>query len=144
MIEIKIKQLEARSKNRPEGYVDDVISMGEKVEGGSVFLSLENYNFLKEKYRGKREEPPQVEEPTRLDMIKNFSSAMANWVKSGYKTVDKSTYLQRLAICESCDLWDPKARAGLGKCNHKKCGCSKMKQWLASEKCPLEKWKAVD
>ena len=79
--------------------------------------------------------------PTIKQMSKNFAKATAKWIKSGFETVTKSEFDQRLEICRSCTFWDEKARLGMGKCNHEGCGCSKGKLWLKTEKCPIQKWK---
>ncbi len=54
--------------------------------------------------------------------------------------VSKDEIDYRLSVCRSCDLWDENGNVGLGKCNHEKCGCTKLKQGLATEKCPINKW----
>jgi len=46
----------------------------------------------------------------------------------------------RLAACRACQLWDESARAGRGRCNSVRCGCSKRLLWLKAESCPLSKW----
>lgn len=86
-------------------------------------------------------EKSQPKPPTIKQMTKNFAKATAKWAKSGFKTVTKSEFNERLATCRSCTFWDEKARLGMGKCNHKECGCSKGKLWLKTEKCPIKKWK---
>ena len=49
---------------------------------------------------------------------------------------------ERAKVCAGCPLWDAQARGGLGKCNHRKCGCTALKAGLATERCPLHKWPA--
>lgn len=84
--------------------------------------------------------PAAVAPPTIREMSQNFAGAMLRFAKSGFKTVDEDTAKARLAVCRQCDLWDENARKGLGKCNHGKCGCTLIKHYLASEKCPDGKW----
>ncbi|WP_309386088.1 hypothetical protein [Cerasicoccus frondis] len=84
--------------------------------------------------------PPPIAPPTILEMTSNFAGAMLRFAKSGFKTVDEPTAHSRLAVCRSCEFWDEKARKGLGKCKHSKCGCTIIKHYLATEKCPLNKW----
>ena len=51
--------------------------------------------------------------------------------------VDKATQKERLAICLSCD------KAELGIC--KICLCPlAAKSWIASEECPIGKWKTQE
>jgi len=78
--------------------------------------------------------------PSISQMISNFTSAMANWAKGGFKIVSQEEFTRRLEICRKCDAWNEQARGGLGKCNHVKCGCTKLKHWLETSKCPDGKW----
>ena len=85
------------------------------------------------------------ENPSFLDKVQSFSSAVATWASSGFQTTPQDKFEERLAICRSCDLWVPTAFAGTGKCT--KCGCSTMaKLRLPTSSCPLDppKWTSVD
>lgn len=79
-------------------------------------------------------------EPSLLDMAKNFKKSTINWIKSGFKIVSKNQFNKRLKICRKCEKWDEDVRLGLGKCKAQGCGCTKLKLWLQSENCPLHKW----
>ena len=76
--------------------------------------------------------------PNGFDMIRNFGTSIAAWATSGFLIADKETFTRRLAICEACPFWNPRARFALGKCE--KCGCTKLKHWLATERCPDKRW----
>lgn len=65
----------------------------------------------------------------------NFAAASARWVSSGFKVITEEEFGKRLAICEPCPNWKGEAGFGMGRCG--KCGCVKVKLYLASEKCPL-------
>ena len=69
--------------------------------------------------------------PTLPQMAENFAKAMIKWGGSGFKTVDKETYIKRRQICSACvDGW---------RCPH--CGCMLWaKVALTTEKCPENKW----
>lgn len=82
-------------------------------------------------------------EPSVAELAGNFASAMGRWILAGAPVASQIQYYARAAICDSCPHWDGKARAGLGKCGVPGCGCTSMKRWLATEKCPLGKWPAV-
>jgi len=84
--------------------------------------------------------PPLPEPPTIGEMLTNFAGAMLRWAGSGFPVVDEVTFRLRLEQCRACRFWDEQARANAGKCHHPKCGCTKAKLWLASEKCPIVKW----
>ena len=76
--------------------------------------------------------------PGGIDMVRNFGAAAMAWVASGFQIVPKETFTARLAICAACPFWKPRARFSLGKCD--KCGCTKLKHWLATERCPDKRW----
>lgn len=81
-----------------------------------------------------------LSEPSALDIAARGVEAFARWVKAGLPVVDAETLQARRDTCASCPLWQPNARAGLGRCNHKSCCCTKLKWWLKTEKCPDGKW----
>jgi hypothetical protein len=85
-------------------------------------------------------ETPIQTGPTALQMAETAAIAAAQWIAGGMEVADETTRMQRQIICSTCELWDAAARFGLGKCKHPHCGCTKVKQWLATEKCPLGKW----
>jgi hypothetical protein len=74
-------------------------------------------------------------EPTALELVENFAGAMERWAAIGFKTVTAGQYAARSAACNQCELWDGKARLGLGKCKAPSCGCTLLKRWLTSEAC---------
>ena len=51
--------------------------------------------------------------------------------------VDKATQKERLATCLKCD------KAELGICTVCFCPLA-AKSWIASEKCPIDKWESVE
>jgi hypothetical protein len=84
-----------------------------------------------------------IAEPRPIELVENFAGAMARWAGAGFKTATREQYDSRMVICGHCPHWDGKARFGLGICRAPGCGCSRFKQWLASERCPLGKWPSV-
>lgn len=87
---------------------------------------------------------PKPYDPTPLELATNFAGAMAEVAKGFFAgeslLTTEAQYKARMATCEACPLWDGKARMGAGKCRHKNCGCSRLKAYLLSQKCPLKKW----
>lgn len=72
-----------------------------------------------------------IPKPTIAQMVEHFGKAMLKWTKSGFKTVDKETYIKRRQICSDCQP--------TGRCPH--CGCQLWaKVALATETCPEKKW----
>lgn len=79
--------------------------------------------------------------PTLPQMAKSLGSAVAGWAKAGFAMASAETLASRLSICGACDLWDPTAFGGTGRCS--KCGCStQAKLRMATSSCPLDppKW----
>ena len=78
-----------------------------------------------------------------LQKLDSFINSSLNWAKSGFELVDSKILEERKKKCNSCDFWDSNAFRGTGKC--KKCGCSTWaKLRMATERCPIGKWEAVD
>ena len=75
---------------------------------------------------------------TLLDVAKNFTREIAQWVRKGVPVVPQEVFEQRVKECTSCEFFNAEAFGGRGKCN--KCGCSSFKLFLATTKCPIDKW----
>lgn len=118
-----LDQLRKREKTRPVGYYEDVVSRG-VIIGDSIELSETAYEELKAKY-----DPDHI---GLSALIKNFATAIARWAARGFPVVSKDQFDQRLNVCRGCDQW-----TGL---TCRKCGCTGLKHWLATERCPLGKW----
>ncbi len=73
-----------------------------------------------------------------IKMLTNFSKEMKKWVKEGAEVVTEDQLAERARLCTACEFWDQEAFGGFGKC--KKCGCSGMKLYLSTSKCPIDKW----
>ena len=80
-------------------------------------------------------------DPTPSQMVENFAEAVKEWAGAGFAVASRETAMARGSTCGQCDLWDAAARLGLGKCNSPKCGCTMLKWFLASSRCPEGKWK---
>ena len=78
--------------------------------------------------------------PTVVGLVKNFTKAAGVWAAAGFPVVSKGVFTARLTICRTCSLWDEDGYAGAGRCRHGSCGCTKLKHWVKTEKCPLELW----
>lgn len=65
------------------------------------------------------------------------------WLKAGAPVTPPEVREARRALCDACDYFRPAGNLGLGKCTAPGCGCTRGKLWLATEKCPLNKWGAV-
>jgi hypothetical protein len=93
-----------------------------------------------DKLTAKPTPPVTLPEPSIADMAGNFKAALADWATAGFPITTREFALARAEICKSCEFWNAKARLGLGKCTHPKCGCTRLKWWLATSSCPAGKW----
>jgi hypothetical protein len=119
---------------RPVGFADFVLSRG-RVERGRVVLTRDAHrDVLTAFYPHLVTSAISLKDPSPAELAKNFAVAMADWVRAGYEVVDQAEHERRRAICLECEHWDAGARLGTGKC--RVCGCSSVKWWLASSKCP--------
>ncbi len=115
------------------------VSDGDAVLIDSMLLHSVAMTNRRERANGNR----ALSEPTALELAANFAGAMSRWASAGFRTVSAEQYAARSAVCDACEMWDGAARLGLGKCKAPGCGCTSMKRWLASERCPLDKWHKV-
>ncbi len=83
----------------------------------------------------------ELREPTLAEMTANFAGAMGDWARAGFPLAPIEVAKERRDTCELCEFWDGAARMGLGKCNSAKCGCTRLKFFLATSRCPEGKWK---
>jgi hypothetical protein len=105
------------------------------IEGDKIAIAGEEWARLSVVHR-----TPAVSEPTLSELAANFSGAIMRWVKAGAPVSSQEVYGERSAVCDACQYWDGTARLGLGKCSAPGCGCTSMKRWLQTERCPLGKW----
>lgn len=137
MISISQSDFETACQTRPEGYREHVLSLAKQMDG-RIWLSPKDYLYLAKYYR--EGAPP---EPRLSDSAENFASAVKRWAKEGFPVASTKVIENRKAACRACPFWDSKARMGLGKCKHVKCGCTKLKWWLETEDCPDGRWPKI-
>jgi len=120
-----LEQLNEKSKNRPQGYREEVLSLAKKTDNYFYELSDESFAILAEKYRM----------PSFLEMITNAGKAALEAANSGLDVRDKEQTETCLKICAICPhlVIDP-FRCGI-------CGCFleykiKLKAWH----CPQNRW----
>lgn len=64
--------------------------------------------------------------------------ALAYWGLSGFKTTSEEVYTERMEACHTCDQLVNESTCA-------KCGCFVTKKaLLATEKCPLDRWKPLE
>ena len=81
---------------------------------------------------------------TKKQKVANAAKAAVRIVKQaaqgGPIFVEEQEKQRRLAICRGCEYWNEGGNVGLGECKHPGCGCTRFKQGLATESCPIDKW----
>ena len=105
--------------------------------GESMELADANAARMKERDKENRTaaSSPGVATPSLADMTKSFASSVYGWARAGFAVASEETKSERLAICRECEFWK---EGKYGRCM--KCGCSGIKLWLATERCPIGKW----
>jgi hypothetical protein len=81
--------------------------------------------------------------PTLWKQMKNVGFAVRKFAASNFIPTPPEALATRQDICKACPEWDAQALNKTGRC--RKCGCSTWaKLRMATEKCPIGKWEAVD
>jgi hypothetical protein len=82
--------------------------------------------------------------PTSLrDQFEAAMQATGRFARAGFATPPPEILAEREATCRACPEWDAKALNATGRC--RKCGCSTWaKLRMATERCPIGKWEAVE
>ncbi len=118
-------QLENISKNRPQGYKEDVLNLSKRIDENIYELDDESYAKLAEKYRT----------PSFTEKIKNISIAAKDVVKNGREARSEDEIIQNSTICTKC----PFLIANSFRCGQ--CGCFlSVKLTLKTWHCPIKKW----
>lgn len=72
--------------------------------------------------------------------VARLGRSLLRWVKAGCPVTTKQALEARKAMCAGCEAWRPRGNHGWGECSDYRCGCTKVKRWLATETCPRGKW----
>ena len=80
---------------------------------------------------------------TMATMLETFYNSSKRFLRAGFATTPPEALATREATCRACPEWDATALNNTGRC--RKCGCSTWaKLRMATERCPIGKWEAVD
>jgi hypothetical protein len=75
--------------------------------------------------------------------MRSALNASHRFARSGFAATPPEILATREATCRACHEWDAEALNKTGRC--RKCGCSTWaKLRMASERCPIGKWEAVE
>lgn len=103
--------------------------LNDEIQRDMIARGLPAYPFLKDT------QPPSI-----VERVAKFGHAAAQWAKQGFHVVSQEKLEAREAICHVCPHWNGSSYYGLGSCSF--CGCSGLKLYVETEKCPLTppKW----
>jgi hypothetical protein len=118
---------------RPVGFVEFVLKHA-RLDRGELILDRAAHAELERRFYPASRPNRSLDEPSPIEIARNFTAAVAAWAEAGFEVVGQAEYERRRATCIRCEHWDPAARMGTGKC--RKCGCSGLKLWLATATCP--------
>src|SRR5260370_29940520 len=141
---VSLSSLESFAANRPAAYKQQMLQAG-NVIGSELEIPPEICARIHTDYpRLPVTEAAQLETPSLPDLASNFLAAIASWVAAGFPLRTEAEASRILTVCKgSADGLQPACPEWLGdaivpRC--RKCGCTALKPWLATEKCPLQKW----
>ena len=86
--------------------------------------------------------PADAEDASLLTKAGRLRRELTEWAKAGAPLASKPIRKARLAVCATCEYYDPKGNWGMGQCRAPGCGCTKVKAFLATSRCPKGKWAA--
>lgn len=142
---IKLEAIRVAAGNRPEGYYEDVVSKGE-IQGEDLVITGSELRKLKDKYdpTWRKAATLTVNVPGRpsiLDMSAGLVATLAGWAAKGFPIRSREEIDAIAMQCLACNHWDRKALGGNGNCSI--CRCSELKWWLATSRCPIDKWRST-
>jgi len=140
-LRIPSSRLAESARVRGDGFTESILAIAER-DGEYLVIPVEAWHRLTERH-GLPGQTQRIAEPSIADLASNFATAISRWTAAGFSTVTREQYDARAAVCDACEYWDGNARLGLGKCGAPGCGCTAMKRWLSTEKCPLGKWPSL-
>lgn len=76
--------------------------------------------------------------PSLLTRAFTFAHAAKEWVKAGMPITDHEGVEWRVGICKTCPYWKGETSPFHVMCG--KCGCSGLKLFLATSRCPDGRW----
>jgi hypothetical protein len=80
--------------------------------------------------------PPSYERAGPVTKAGRLLQALRDWNRAGRPIAPKALRKGRLAGCAVCEYWDSFDNCGLGECHAPGCGCTRLKAWLLTSKCP--------
>jgi len=142
-LHITAAALDSACAVRPDGFRAAFCAVAEPAADGAWTIDREGWKALVAAHLGQGQRALEPPEPTVAELASNFSAALARWASSGFAVVTREQHAERMSACSSCEHWRPRERLGLGVCRAPGCGCTRLKHWLATERCPLGLWPKI-
>jgi hypothetical protein len=121
-------EIEAQAADRAPGYLDAISAAGKR-EG--QLLRIEDADFARI-----RADFPGPSGPSLGALTANFAGAILRWQRAGFPVVSREVFQARMQACNACPNWG--TDGVIAKCSV--CGCTALKLWAGSERCPESKW----
>lgn len=83
-----------------------------------------------------------TEPPTFAQRLRSFTQAAVDWAANGFTNVPHEVFESRKSICLKCPYWKGESAFGYGGCG--KCGCTALKLFLPTQKCPDGRWGSIN
>lgn len=152
-----VKLQTAAASRRGEQFTPDIESLAQRIKesrhSAEAFMEQHNFHLLRVPMEflsdhilaAKDHIAPAISKnpPPIPSQIASAISAAHRFTRAGFATTPPEALATREATCRACPEWDAAALNNTGRC--RKCGCSTWaKLRMATERCPLGKWEAVD
>jgi hypothetical protein len=122
VMRIRLRYVVDAVPTKPDGYLAAVLAAG-RVDGEWVELSDDDYLELATRFP-----------PLSTAKASSVVRSAVRWIAHGLHVAPEALQWERSCVCALCPAWD----AGRRRCNE--CGCTSLKHWLATERCPLGRW----
>lgn len=137
----KLDSIKNNEKNRPAGYLEEVLSLG-TIKENLLEIDENKALYLIEKYTPKFFDKTQKKEVNNFPSFAKMAINLANSIvkEFGFKNTSQPKLsieekIKRQEICSSCSFFHKESF----RC--KKCGCFlKWKTSWKTQKCPIGKW----
>jgi hypothetical protein len=128
---IPLVEIDLIAKHRAPGWREKCLAAAAETHGSLVVFEYEVWREIAKE--------PKLSTPTLKDLALRFSGAVATWVIAGFPVVSEDQLNKRWNKCQTCEHWE----RGTVFAHCRKCGCTKLKLWLATEICPAGKWDSL-
>jgi hypothetical protein len=87
---------------------------------------------------------PFLQATTAPDLVTraySFAHAAKEWIRNGLPVLNREEVEARIEICRTCGYWKGESSPFHVACG--KCGCTGLKLWMRTSRCPIGRWEMV-